>query len=390
MIINSLLDNDTYKFAMCQAISHQYPHIDVEYRFINRGKHQFPPGFARRLQDEVNSMAELQLTNEECDFLREKCYYLKPNYLEWLMGYRYNPGQVQITQNDGTLHVLIRGPWRLTVLWEVPLMAIISELYFKMTMSEEDHRSVSDAYHIRSVADNKFSRMSLAGVDMSEFGTRRRFSSDVQSLVTLSLSQHACCLGTSNMHLAKELGLTPIGTVAHEWFMAHAAMFGYRMATRIALDTWVKEYQGDLGIALPDTFTTNIFLRDFDTFYAKLFDGVRWDSGSWKEFTDKIIAHYKKLRIDPGTKTIVYSDSLDVDAVIKIHNYVDGRIRDVYGIGTHLTNHMSIPGTKVTPLNMVIKMVEWDGMPTLKLSDSPGKVLGTEDEVAYCKRSLGV
>lgn len=379
MIINSILDNDQYKFSMQMCIAHTYDRVPVTYEFINRGKTEFPPGFDKALRAEVEAMATLRLTATERNYLQDVCYYLSPSYIDILRSYEYDPNEVNIRQQGGNLHVTVSGLWYRVVPWEVPLLAIISELYYRMK------GLILEGLEWQALAQKKVERMTEAGVMVSDFGTRRRYAFMVQDFFVSLLAKAKCGIGTSNVHLAMKHGMLPIGTMAHEWGMAHAAMFGYRMATRQMLDAWVKVYKGDLGIALPDTFTSEVFFRDFDTQSAKLFDGIRWDSGDWKEFTEKVIAHYRKLRIDPTTKSIVYSDALDVDRAIEIHKYCNGRIRDRYGIGTNFTNDVGY-----APLNIVIKLSSCDGIPVVKLSDSPGKATGLPEAISHCKYTLGL
>lgn len=377
-MLQSLLNTDLYKLTMQQAIAHHYPRVQVEYEFINRGQTHFPPGFDQRLRRAVDSMSELRLDVAEEKFLRDKCYYLKPNYIDMLRGYRFDPSQVCIRQIGHELFVTVQGPWYLTVLWEVPLLAMISELYYEM-MGLYPFRDWTERLR------GKLERLSTAGCIVSDFGTRRRHSFVVQDEVIAFLKSSGCCAGTSNVHLAHRHGLTPIGTMAHEWAMAHACMFGYRRATAEMLRAWVEVYEGELGIALPDTFTTEVFLRDFNTLYAKLFDGTRWDSGGWKFFTDLMIVHWKSLRIDPRTKVIVYSDALNDERAIEIQKYAAGKVIPRFGIGTFLTNDVGR-----TPLNIVIKLTKCDGHNAVKLSDSPGKSLGKPESVSHCKYALGL
>ncbi len=380
MIINSILDTDLYKISMGQSICNQYPDVDAEYTFIDRNKIAFPDGFAKRLQDEVKLMRNLRLTDSEYHWLRDVCYYLKRPYLDFLRGFRFDPSQVAIGQKagrgDGELVLSVKGPWYQTVLWEVPLMAMISELYFEMTDQKPD-----DLWTVR--LDAKLCRM--AGLKLADFGTRRRFSYSIHEEAVRRMSFEKNVVGTSNVYFARMFGLLPMGTMAHEWVQAHAAMFGYRQANKLMMDAWVKEYEGNLGIALPDTYTSEIFFRDFSTLHAKLFDGVRWDSGDWKEFTDATIACYKRHRIDPTTKTIVFSDSLNDKSACEIAAYCKGKIRASFGIGTFITNDVG-----VKPLNMVIKMTECGGLPTVKLSDTPGKATGDPEAVRGCQEILGV
>lgn len=383
MIIRDILDNDLYKFTTMNAIQKKFPLAVVKYSFIDRGYTNFPSGFAKALSVEVDRMATLQLTDEGERFLVRKCYYFDPVFIDLLKGFRFNPAEVSIRQEGGSLEVDIEGLWYRTVLWEVPLMAIISELYFRMTGQQ------ADDFEPRVIEKAKgFVNMNA---EISEFGTRRRFSFDVQNRVVELLKQHMGRFmnGTSNVYLAMKHSLTPIGTHPHEWFMYHGTHFGYRMGTVAALDNWVEVYHGSLGIALTDTYTTTDFLRYFDVKFCKLFDGVRQDSGDPLWFTDQVVAHYKANRVDAATKTVVYSDALDLERVREIKQYVNGRLHDVYGIGTYLTNDVG-----VKPINMVIKLMEVKPhghqffIPAIKLSDSAGKHTGDPNEIDLCIRML--
>jgi len=392
-----LTDTDLYKLTMQMAICRLYPRARARYAFKNRDNREFPEGFDKRLIEIIDSFRDIRLTKDEKNFILEKCYYLDPQYLDFLSGYQYDPKEVFILQEGPNLNVTVEGPWYKTVLWEVPLMATISELYFEMTgtpiMDYEDRevlnmKKVKDLTEIRAY--------------YSEFGTRRRYSFEVQSQVVMNLrgnirSGSGFLLGTSNIHLAKLNELTPMGTVAHEWYQAHAAMFGYLRGNTEASEAWVRVYEGNLGIALPDTFTTDIFYKyGFNTKYAKLFDGVRQDSGSPLEFIDKTITHYRKLRIQPRLKTCLFSDNLNSIAKIKeIKEYCwkgkepEDRLMDRYGIGTWLSNDVG-----VKPLNIVIKLVGLDcgngWVNTVKLSDSPTKHTGDSAEIDLCLRTLGI
>ncbi|MFH1154848.1 MAG: nicotinate phosphoribosyltransferase [Pseudomonadota bacterium] len=385
-MIQSILDNDLYKFTMQQAVHMLYPRAHAEYVFINRSDTRFPRGFARKLRREVAAMAGLRLLPEEKAFLETACYFLTPVYLDFLEHYTFDPGEVSIRETGGELKVTISGPWYRTILWEVPLLALISELFFIMTHARpitETQRTSINIHKARVLSDN--------AIRFADFGTRRRFSFQSHKAMIHDILQtgNSTLIGTSNVHLARLFNIKPIGTLAHEWFMFHAVLNGYRMANRTAVDAWVTVFQGDLGIALTDTFTTSVFLKSFDTVHAKLFDGVRHDSGDPYRFVDAITAHYKKLRIDPMTKTIVFSDGLDIDRAVAIHNYCLGKIRDSYGIGTNLTNDVG-----VIPLNMVIKMSRcrtapdkaWH--PAVKLSDDPGKHTGVKKELKHCMAVL--
>lgn len=386
MIIKYFTDNDLYKFSVMHAIQKLYPWSFVKYEFTNRGGTKFPEGFAERLREEIRSMANLKLTKEEKRFIEKRCYFFDPVFIDFLEGYRYDPEEIEIRQSpDGELKIVIEGYWYRTVLWEVPLMAIVSELYFQMKNVEPQE--------LESKAIHKAQTLKEMRADFSEFGTRRRFSFDVQDKVVEILKREAgyCFKGTSNVYFAMKHNTTPIGTMPHEWFMYHGAIYGYRAANMKALEAWVDVFQGSLGITLTDTYTTDAFIESFSQKQAKLFDGVRWDSGDPIEFIDKVIKFYEETRIDPTSKTLVFSDSLNLELVKKIKKYVNGRVHDTYGIGTFLTNDV---GAKA--LNMVIKLtdvkVNRKGKyhKAVKLSDTPGKNTGDAKEIALCKLTLGL
>lgn len=385
-----MTDTDLYKITMGMAVFRLFPGIEVGYRFYNRGRTPFPEGFAELLKKSIRAMSEISCTQAEIDFLKKNCPFIDLVYLDWFRHYHFDPNEVEVSQEGGDLSLTISGPMYRTIFWETPLMAVISELFFKVTDQEPQQG------WLRKAAE-KGRRLRKAGAKFTDFGTRRRFSFDVHQAVIRTLVNNAISArdggvfnGTSNVYLAMANDLTPIGTVAHEWFMLHAALFGYESATRIALRNWAEIFNGQLGIALTDTFTTQVFLRDFDPFFAKLFDGVRQDSGNPFEILEMIIAHYLKLRIDPFTKTFVPSDGLDVDLYLKIIERCQGRIRCSSGIGTNLTNDVG-----VKPLNIVIKLdyvILPDGRkrPAIKLSDSPEKETGVLREVAIAKDRLGI
>jgi nicotinate phosphoribosyltransferase len=385
MILKYFTDNDLYKFTTMNAIQKLYPKAMVRYRFINRGDTIFPDGFAEVLREELTNFSSLVLNKDEEQFMASRCYFFDPVFIDLLKGYRYDPDEVKIDMKDGKLSVLIEGLWYRTVLWEVPLLAVISELYYIMTGQkprEVEERAVSKAQTMRDMK-----------AEYSDFGTRRRFSFDVHDQVVRSLKQYSgeFFKGTSNLFLAMKHNLTPIGTHPHEWFMFHAAHYGYRSANARALDAWVEVYKGDLGIALSDTFTSDNFFDNFSVLHAKLFDGVRQDSGDPVAFTEKALKYYIEKGIDPVGKTVVFSDSLTPALVQRIKKNVNGRIHDVYGIGTYLTNDAG-----VKPLNIVIKITDsrltgGDAYhPAIKLSDDREKHTGDKREIELCKKILGL
>lgn len=387
-IIKSLLDNDLYKFSMQHAVLKLFPYAKVKYKFTLRSKVDFPEGFAEALRKQIWHMKDLKLTSEEKRFFMEKCKYIDPSYFDFLEGYYYNPSEVGVIQNGGTLELNIGGYWYRTILWEVPLLALISELYFQMDPTPHFDENTRHENNQKKAAIFNYSNVKVA-----DFGTRRRYSFEVQKEMVEDLNTRmtrGLFVGTSNVYLASLYNLTPIGTEAHEWFMFHAAKYGFQMANDLGLQHWAHVYQGDLGTALPDTFTTTAFLKSFSKKYSKLYDGVRQDSGDVYEFAVKMIDHYNKMGIDPLSKTIVFSDALDPEKAREINNWCNGRIKCSFGIGTNLSNDVG-----VTPLNMVIKMseakpAEDEWLPTIKLSDVEGKNMGDPKMIEVCKYLLNI
>lgn len=383
-----ILDTDLYKLTMQQAVCRLYPRAGARYAFIDRGETPFPAGFGRELGALVQEMRGLRLTREEKRWLASRCGYFDPVYLDFLEGYRFDPGEVGIEQADGALEIAIEGPWYSTILWEVPLMALISELYFEMT-GEKDGAYPEERRHEINRGKARFFREN--GIPFVDFGTRRRFSYRNHEMLIPDLMQAGDYMrGTSNVHLARLYDLTPVGTQAHEWFQFHAAKYGFQVANQMALGRWVEVYKGELGIALTDTFGTENFFRAFNAYFARLFDGIRQDSGDPFAVLEGAVAHYRSLGIDPACKTLVFSDALDLELAKAIHEACAGRVRDTYGIGTFLTNDVG-----VKPLNMVVKMVgcrpfkdpdRW--VHAVKLSDAPGKYTGDLETIELARRTL--
>jgi len=388
-IINHILDDDLYKFSMQYAVINMFPYAKVRYEFINRGKTKFPEGFRDELQRQIELMENIQLSKEQKEWFKETCPYFPPTYFDFLYGYRFDSSEVQIYQINGNLQISIEGFWTRTILWEVPLLALISELYYEMTgkkINSNQERENNNIEKAKFFASNN--------IKVAEFGSRRRYSYENQDKVIqdfLKVSFNNFLIGTSNVHFAHKYKLTPIGTMAHEWIMFHAAKYGYKMANYMAMKNWSDVYNGDLGIVLPDTFTTDIFLKSFDKKYSKLFDGCRVDSGNPIEFASKIISHYKKHRIDPLSKSIVFSDSLNKDIAYEIYNFCLNKIKCSFGIGTNLSNDVGL-----TPLSIVIKMkaAKPEGsngwIPTIKLSDALEKYTGNPKEIKLVKQILNL
>ncbi|MVZ62878.1 nicotinate phosphoribosyltransferase [Sphingobacterium humi] len=383
----SILDNDFYKFTMQYAVVKLFPKAKARYRFINRGKHQFPEGFAEQLREAINNMAQLKLTKAEKSFFAKTCPYIDPTYFDFLQGYQYDPEEVHISQQGGELEVHIEGYWYRTILWEVPVMALICELYYELSAEKR-----VDDLEVARIVDDKMDKYDKLHITIADFGTRRRHSYAVHDLVIKALSEHPSntFIGTSNVHFAMKYKTKPIGTHAHEWFMFHAAKYGYKMANLLGLEHWSDVYRGDLGIALSDTYTTEAFFQQFDKKLTKLFDGVRHDSGDPIEFAKKTIKHYESKGINPLNKTIIFSDGLDYEKVEKIVSFCKDKIGFSFGIGTDFTNDVGLKR-----MNIVLKMTEaypdegqWT--PVIKLSDEPLKHTGDPEEIKMAMRILHI
>jgi len=384
-MVTSLLDDDQYKFTMQQAIMRVFPTVKVIYKFHNRGETNFRRGFAEELITAVKEMAGRinGLTLEEQLFMSKQRYFTS-SYIEYLSHYRFDPDELSISQSfGGKLEITIRGYWYRTILWEVVLMALISELHHKNNNIPDDNEAVMD-YKILQLSD-------LETISYADFGTRRRFSFDNQDMFVEKASNYPNFAGTSNMKLAMDYDIKPIGTQAHEWYMFHAAMYGPRIANSLGLENWQKVYVGDLGTALPDTYTTDVFLKSFNLLHSKAWDGTRQDSGNPFDFKEKMVKHYTDLGINPLSKGIVFSDSINnLDLVYDLERDCQGDINASLGIGTWLSN--DIQGVK--PLNMVIKLhavYVIDGWyPAVKLSDTPGKVTGDPQEAEIYRKLLRI
>lgn len=381
-ILRSMIDDDLYKLNMGSVAFHLFPRAKVTYEFFNRNKTPFPKGFAEALRRQVVLMADLRLREDEADFLKA-IPYIRPTYVEWLSGYRMDPSEVQVRQSeDGQLSIKISGYWYRTIFWEVKLMAVISELYFKMTGQKADGEW-------EQRIENKAMALQTAGCHWIDFGTRRRFSLEVQDAVVRHMRMANGFLGTSNPHLAHKYGVTAHGTYAHESIMAMSALYGVRMANKMWMKHWSDHFEGNVGVALTDTFTTPAFLRDFGSYEGRLFDGVRHDSNDPYEWGNNMLAHYKKLNILTSNKRLVFSDGLDVPTYIAIDQYFRQFAQPIGGIGTNFTNDVG-----VKPLNMVIKMTSADfgqgEVNVVKLSDNPGKHTGNPEAIAQAKRELGL
>ncbi|WP_079228752.1 nicotinate phosphoribosyltransferase [Pseudomonas putida] len=389
-IIQNLLDTDFYKITMMQAVLHNYPNAEVEWEFRCRNGEDLSPYLAQ-IRYQIEQLAEVTVTHDQLAYL-EKIPFLKPDFIRFLSLFRFNLRYVQVgLEAAGQLAIRVRGPWLHVILYEIPLLAIISEVrnrnrYGDVVIEQVGERLYQKLDWLKAEA----SAEELAGFQLADFGTRRRFSYRVQEEVVHILKHDfpGRFVGTSNVHLAREYELKPLGTMAHEWFMAHQQL-GPRLvdSQAAALEGWVREYRGLLGIALTDCITMDAFMGDFDLYFAKLFDGLRHDSGDPLVWAEKAIAHYERLGIDPKGKTLIFSDGLDFAKALGLYRALHERINVSFGIGTRLT--CDIPG--VEPMNIVIKMTDCNGAPVAKISDSPGKTqCRDENFVAYLKHVFKV
>lgn len=389
-IIQSVLDTDLYKFTTSYAYSKLYPRAYGQFRFIDRGKTTYPQGFAEELKKEIQEMSKLALTKDEASFLSRELPYLPPTYIDFVRGFRFDPEEVKVEQDaEGHLSIIAEGLLYRVTLWETPILALVSELYYKMLGAQPDKE-----YTERTII-SKARKLAEHGITFSMFGMRRRFSAAIEDRVTELLKEHAAgyLFGTSNVYYAYKHGLRVSGTHPHEWIQFHGAMFGYKMANYMAMEDWINVYDGDLGTVLTDTYTTDVFMRNFSKKHAMLFTSLRHDSGDPLQFTEKVIARYRELRVDPTIKYIIFSDGLDPERAIEIANYCKGRIGASFGIGTNFSNDV---GNGVRPMNIVMKLWKckmtekerWN--PCVKLSDVDGKHTGEPEEIELAQRTLGL
>lgn len=389
-IIQSVLDTDLYKFTTSYAYSKLYPRAYGQFRFIDRGKTTYPQGFAEELKKEIQEMSKLSLTKDEASFLYRELPYLPPTYIDFVRGFRFDPEEVKVEQDaEGNLSIIAEGLLYRVTLWETPILALVSELYYNMLGAQPDME-----YTERTII-SKARKLAEHGITFSMFGMRRRFSAAIEDRVTELLKEHAAgyLFGTSNVYYAYKHGLRVSGTHPHEWIQFHGAMFGYKMANYMAMEDWINVYDGDLGTVLTDTYTTDVFMRNFSKKHAMLFTSLRHDSGDPLQFTEKVIARYRELRVDPTIKYIIFSDGLDPERAIEIANYCKGRIGASFGIGTNFSNDV---GNGVRPMNIVMKLWKckmtekerWN--PCVKLSDVDGKHTGEPEEIELAQRTLGL
>lgn len=380
MIINSLLDTDLYKFTMMQSVLHKFPGARVEYRFKCRTPGIIFTPYIAEIKEEIHHLCSLRFKEQELKYLAG-LRFIKSDFTDFLGLFHLNEKYIEVLPNaDGSMDILINGPWLHTIPFEIPVLAIVNEIYFRANYPQPDY--LEGHRRLQAKAD-MLTGQEWQGCKIADYGTRRRFSRTWQKEILLALQQRlngqegAELVGTSNVLYAKELGLTPLGTMAHEYLQACQALGPRLRDSQIfGFESWSREYRGDLGIALSDVYGVKAFLRDFDLYFCKLFDGARHDSGDPFEWGELIIEHYKNHRIDPRTKTLIFSDGLNVPRIMELYQRFKGRCRLSFGIGTNLTNDLGYE-----PLQIVLKMVRCNGQPVAKVSDTPGK--GMCDDEAY-------
>ena len=385
MIVKTILDTDLYKFTTSYAYIKLFPSAIGTFSFNDRNETKYTEEFLNRLKAEIKNLSRLRLTENELEYMTRHCRFVPRVYWEWLSSFRFNPDKIKIYLDKAHhLHIEVSDLLYKATLYEVPLLAIVSEIKNQYLGNKVNTDEILGKLMEKIILSNQY-RMHF-----SEFGTRRRFSIDVQETVISSLREISrYCKGTSNCHFAMKYGMKMLGTHPHEWFMFHGAQFGYKHANYMALENWVNVYDGDLGIALSDTYTSEIFLSNLSRKQAKLFDGVRCDSGNEFKFIDKLIARYKEFGIETTTKTVVFSNALDFTKALEIQNYCKRKIHCSFGIGTNLTND-----TGFEPSNIVMKLTQCKMNPNqewrecVKLSDDEGKHTGSPEEVNACLYEL--
>jgi nicotinate phosphoribosyltransferase len=386
-VVRSLLENDLYKFTMWQALLHSHPGAQAEYVFVCRNKPAFP--LSELLSDvsrEIDALCEMTFTQEELNYLRG-LRFIKSDFVDFLTIFRFQRRLIEVKAEGDTLSIRAYGPQVHVMAFEIYVLYIVNELYFRRlhtpgTIDEARRRLRAKIDALKAVDRLPPKRHPF---EFSDFGLRRRYSGAWHDEVAATLKKEVpqYFRGTSNVDIARRYDLVPIGTMAHEYMQSYQA-FGVRLRDfqRAALEGWVQEYRGDLGTALTDVVGMDAFLADFDLYFAKLFDGLRHDSGDPVVWGEKALAHYARLRINPHTKRLVFSDGLDFDKALSLYQHFADRTMTAFGIGTNLTNDTGIP-----PLNIVMKLLSCNGQPVAKLSDSPGKTLCTDETyLAYLRQ----
>jgi nicotinate phosphoribosyltransferase len=384
MIIQSLLDNDFYKFTMGQAVFTNFPDVEVEYEFRCRNKDTDLTKIAPNIIAELKNLCSLRFKSDELEYL-SKIRFIKPAFVEFLRNLQLNFDYVEV-KAENRLEIIVRGPWLFTIWFEVPILATVNEIYFKNLIEDAPYLGAED--RLKQKID--IVEHCKQPIVFSDFGTRRRFSRNWHEHIVDMLTNYLKpenFIGTSNVWLAKEKQINVVGTMAHEWIMAMQALTRTLDSQKFAFECWSKTYRGDLGIALSDTLGSEAFFKDFDLYFSKLFDGARHDSGDPFEWGKRLIKHYEEKRINPKTKVALFSDGLTFpvarDLVREFSDFINVR----FGIGTDLTNDFP----DLIPLNIVMKMTKCNGHPVAKISNSPGKTIcNDESYITELKRVFSI
>ena len=391
--INSILENDLYKFSMAHYYQVNYPNASGTFSFHDRNNTQYTEDFVEMLKKEFKNLDKLFLQRAEFEWCVKNIPYIPQYFWEWLQGFRYNSYDIKTWLDDEKhLHIEVTDLMYRVTFYEIPILAIVSQVYHKwLNDGLQTFADIQDA-----MMDGMIDKVKIAenhNLFFADFGLRRRYNDLSEDVLVQFMNKHCkTFVGTSNVHLARKYNIKPIGTQAHEIFMFTAAITSPKEANYQVMENWVKTYDGNLGTVLTDTYTVDVFLRNFSMKLAKLYDGVRHDSGDPYVFGDKIIEKYKSYGIDPMSKTIVFSDGLDFPTAAKIKEYFAGKIKVTFGIGTNLT--CDIPGVK--PMNIVMKLKECrvnDRQPLygcVKLSDVPGKAIGNPKDIENYKYQIGI
>ncbi|MBP5488693.1 MAG: nicotinate phosphoribosyltransferase [Bacteroidales bacterium] len=393
-LITHFTDNDLYTFTCQYYVLKTYPRAEVEYSFIDRNNTVYPAGFAELLQEQVNYMKDVVITDEEIAFMMDHCVYLPLWYFTFLRGYRFNPGEVSISQDaDGHLNILVRGKWFSAIMWEMPLLSCISELMHILRGDLERYDAALEERRARAKAEQIYA----GGLILGDMGTRRRLSFDHQEMVIRVMKEvydsqpwPGKFTGTSNVWLAMKYGCLPLGTMSHQLISFEENVSGVFECNYAVMKKFSDVFDGDNGIYLYDCFGDKVFFSNLSKRMAMMYKGLRVDSGNEEEQIEKIIAKYRELGIDPATKQVVFSNGLNIDRAIEIHNYCAGRVMDSYGVGTFLTCDV----TGCSPMNIVVKLTrgritekrEWHDC--VKLSCDLTKTLGNPAKCDYLKGLL--
>lgn len=397
-MINSILDTDLYKFSVSYAYFKLYPLAEGTFEFKDRSNEDLRKctSFVNCMQSAIINLQDLQLYDNELEWCVKNIPYIPQNYWEWLKGFRFDPNKVKMwLDENGVFKCTVTDKLYKVTLYEIAILSLFSEIrnIYLVDKSNVVGDKVNIVDYVRETTRSKMKLASQKQIRFSEFGTRRRFSSRIHEIVLNEIkSTSKTCVGTSNVYYAMKHNMKPCGTFPHEWVMFHGAVFGYKRANYLSLEDWIKVYDGNLGIALVDTYTTKSFLHTLTRKQAMLLSGFRQDSGDEFEVGEMIISRLKEFGIDAKTKTIVFSNALDMEKANKINDYFKDKVNVSFGIGTNLTCDINLKDYK--PCNIVMKLMrcrispkdEWENC--IKLSDDLGKHMGDEKEIEIAKHQL--